>query len=265
MFPLHTKTFPASASAFEELLNASLREVLTLRGDAVTVRGAQFPLIDEIAIELIGATLRPNPPKPRPSVAPGKPALEVKRLTIRGENVPIGPAKANLALAANGVRLGSGLDANSEIVLNLDAAADGSVEISATKSDIESAIAEFAKREAEKQGVSIEDVRLTLRESGARAVEAEAVVRARKLFFTAVVRIAASLRIDDEMNATLSGVQCHGEGAIGSMACSFLEPHLAKVNGRTLSLMGLALGGIRLRDVRLAAGDTISVRAEFGA
>ncbi|MDQ6655945.1 MAG: hypothetical protein M3Y80_09050, partial [Verrucomicrobiota bacterium] len=67
------------------------------------------------------------------------------------------------------------------------------------------------------------------------------------------------------LNASLSGLTCNGEGAIGSLACGVLQPHLEKVDGRTFPLMALPLGDVRLRDVRLAAGANLSVTAEFGA
>ena len=55
-----------------------------------------------------------------------------------------------------------------------------------------------------------------------------------------------------------------GAGWLGSLACGVLEPHLAKLNGRSFPLMALPLGEVRLRDVRLAASDKLSVTAEFG-
>jgi len=198
-------------------------------------------------------------------VGPTEPALEVERLSVRGERVVIGPAAAHLALKASGVRLNRGKDADGNIVLGLDSAADGSVEISTGKSDLEGAIGEVARAEAGKQGVTIEEVRLTLRETGPRSVAGEAQLRARKLFFTATVQMAAQLTIDDELNATLSGLRCQGEGVVGNLACGFLQPHLEKLEGRQVALMAFALGDIRLRDVRLAVGEEIMVRAEFGS
>ncbi len=90
-------------------------------------------------------------------------------------------------------------------------------------------------------------------------------LRAKKLFFTTTVTISAKLDLDEQLNATVSGLACNGEGAIGSVACGVLQPHLQKVNGQSFALMALPLGEVRLRDVRLAAGDTLSVTAEFGA
>jgi hypothetical protein len=139
------------------------------------------------------------------------------------------------------------------------------MEISTMASDLESAVAKLAQDAAGKQGVTIEDVRLTLHQLGPREVEAEASARARKMFFATTIKLAAKLAIDDELNATLSGLKCTGDGAIGSLACGFLNPHLQKLEGRSFALMALSLGEIRLRGVRLSAGDKLTVSGEFSS
>jgi hypothetical protein len=139
------------------------------------------------------------------------------------------------------------------------------IEITAETKDIEAAIAAVAKNEAGKHGVTIDQVRLTVKPRGARSVDGEVQLRAKKLFFSTVIKISAKLDLDDELNATVSGLKCDGEGAIGAMGCGFLEPHLKALNGRSYPLMALPLGEVRLRDVRIAATDRVTVSAEFGA
>ncbi len=96
-------------------------------------------------------------------------------------------------------------------------------------------------------------------------MEAEAKVRARKMFFATTIELKAKLAVDDDLNATVSGLKCTGDGAIGSLACGFLAPHLQKLEGRSFPLMALSLGEVRLRDVRLSAGDQLTVSAEFSS
>jgi head-tail adaptor len=177
----------------------------------------------------------------------------------------VGPAAASLRLRAQTVRLEQARDHNGDVILLLQSAADGEVEISAEKQEIENAIAAVATREAGKHGVAIDQVQLSISVRGERSVDAEVRLRARKLFFSTVVRIGAKLDLDEQLNAKLSGLTCNGEGAIGALACGGLQPHLHKLDGRSFSLMALPLGEVRLRDVRLAAGARISVRAEFGS
>jgi len=193
------------------------------------------------------------------------PGLHLTELHINGSELAIGPAIADLRLNARDVRLDQAKDAKGEIVLIVRSAAEGEVAITAAKEIIEDAIAAVAKSEAGKHGVAIDQVRLSVEPRGERSVDAEVQLRAKKLFFTTVIRIAAKLDLDDELNAKISGLTCNGEGALGSLACGVLAPHLDKLNGQAYALMALPLGEIRLRDVRLSANDRLSVTAQFGA
>jgi hypothetical protein len=79
------------------------------------------------------------------------------------------------------------------------------------------------------------------------------------------MKITGQLDLDEELNARVSGLDCTGDGAIASVACGVLKPHLQKIDGREFPLMSLPLGEVRLRDVQLAVGDKLSVTADFGS
>ena len=264
MFPLFTDTLPKSATALERLLNESVRRLFTGVDQPVSVRDKTYPQLTAIDINLDGAQLRPDPPRPPAGVKKGSPAVKVDRFELHGNDISAGPAALSLRLTASGVELHQAKDGSGEVVLLLQRADEGEVEVSADKDEIENALAAVAATEAGKHGVQVDQVRLSVQVRGERSVDAEVQLRARKLFFSTTVRIGAKLDLDEQLNARLSGLTCNGEGAIGALACGGLQPHLQKMNGRSFSLMALPLGEVRLRDVRLAAGDKITVRAEFG-
>ena len=85
------------------------------------------------------------------------------------------------------------------------------------------------------------------------------------MFLSTSLRITGQVDLDEELNARISGLDCTGEGAMGGIACGVLKPHLEKIDGRQFSLMSLPLGEVRLRDVQIAAGDKLSITAEFGS
>jgi len=265
MIPLSTKTFPASAEALQDLMNESLGRVFDFTRPPVTLEVSSFPALSAINISLDDARLRRDPPRP-PSM-PGKtvPALQVERLTIQGSPIFLEGAALELDLSAEAVRFNQGHDDNGEIVLSLEDAADGKIAIRIAPQDLEALIGAVAKAEAGKQGVTIDDVQLALRSTSSRSLSAEVRLRARKLFLSATIQITGQLDLDGQLNARLSGLRCKGDGAIASMACGFLAPHLQKLDGREFALMAVPLGNIRLRDVRLAVSDKLSVDAEFGS
>ena len=265
MLPLFTRSLPTTASELERLLNESIERLFTRVEKAVSVRDKGYPQLAGITINLDRAQLRPDPPRPPSGLGKSSRGVSVDAFQLSGDNISAGPAALSLRLKASSVELAQAKDARGEVVLLLQRAAEGQIEVSADKRAIENAIATVAAQEAGKHGVTVDQVRLSLQVRGERSVDAEVQLRARKLFFSTNVRIGAKLDLDEQLNARLSALKCSGEGAIGALACSGLQPHLHKLDGRSFSLLALPLGEVRLRDVRLAAGDTITVRAEFGS
>jgi hypothetical protein len=265
MFPLKISTLPSSASALEDSLNDSLRQLFAVTKAPVTIRDASYPRLEEINVSLDRAVLRGKPPSLPSLTGNSSPALDVDSLNINAAALSIGPAAIDLSLSATAVSLHQARDAEGNILLLLHNAAKGDIEISASASDLEALIAEVAKAEADKHGVTIDSVQLTLRSKSSRSLAAEVGLRAKKLFFSASIRITGQLDLDEELNARISGLDCTGDGAIAGMACGVLKPHLQKIDGRTFPLMSLPLGEVRLRDVQLAVGDKLSVTAEFGS
>lgn len=265
MFPLNATTLPATATGLAQAINDRLRSVFTVRGDPVEIRDLAYPHLAAIDVSLDGAQMPGRPPAV-PSLATGPvPAVTVSSFNAGGRGVSVGPAAVDFALSATGVELHQAQDTAGQLVLVLHNAAQGRVEASVSRSDLEALITEVAKSEAEKHGVSIDDVQLFLRSQSPRSLSTEVSLRAKKAFFSAALRITGRVDLDEALNARLSGLDCTGDGAIASVACGVLKPHLEKLNGRQFPLMSLPLGEVRLRDVRVAVGERLSVTAEFGA
>ncbi|MDQ3118173.1 MAG: hypothetical protein M3Q89_01165 [Verrucomicrobiota bacterium] len=265
MFPLNTKTFPSSAAELTTLLSDSIDCLFSGASTPVSIRDKAYPDLAELRISLDGAQLRPDAPAAPHPQGTNLAAIRVEELVLSAIGVSIGPGSGDVRLTARDVQLNQARTKDDEIVLVLRSAREGHIEITAEKETLESVVATLAKKEAGKQGVTIESARLTVRARGPRSVTAEVQLQARKLFFSTVVRIVADLDLDEQLNATLSGLACKGDGTIGALACGFLDPHLQNMNGRGFSLLALPLGEVRLRDVRLSAADKITVTAEFGA
>jgi hypothetical protein len=265
MFPLKTATLPSTAADLARALNESLRELFIVAHDPVAIREASYPRLSKLSVSLDGAQLRGRPPAiPSLSTAPTA-ALDVDSLTIEASALSIGPAAIDLSLSATAVSLRQARDSQGNVLLLLQSAANGHIEISTSASDLESLIAEVATTEAAKHGVTIDGVELILRSKSSRSLAAEVRLRVKKLFLSASMKITGQLDLNEELNARVSGLDCTGDGAIASVACGVLKPHLQKIDGREFPLMSLPLGEVRLRDVQVAVGDKLSVTAEFGS
>jgi hypothetical protein len=265
MFPLNTANFPLNAADLSQCLNESLRELFHLPNDPVTIREISYPHLASLAVTLDGAQLRGQPPPVPHAAGKTTPALTVDSFIARGSQISIGPAAIEFALEAQHLELHRASDPDGKLILAPHNAANGHIEVSTAASDIEALIAEVAKAEAAKHGVAIDKVQLSLRSNSPRSLAAEVHLRAKKLFLSTTLRITGQVDLDEALNAKISGLDCTGEGALASVACGVLKPHLEKMNGRQFSLLSLPLGDVRLRDVQIAMGDKLTVTAEFGS
>lgn len=265
MFPLPNKIFPPDAETLRVALEESLRRGLTPAGPMVTVEEISYPELAAIRVSLDGANAgeRP-PPRPAPPVGPVEPGLRVAHFEISGRPILMQRAKLHLTCTARDVHVGQGRDRDGNVLLLLQDAAEGNVEVAIALADLEALVLAGAKAAAGPQGVTVEDVRIELRARTERALEVVVQVRAKKLFLSATVRISGSAEVDEQLNARLSGLECAGEGTLGTLACGFIAPHLQRFKGREFPLMALPFGEVKMRDLRIAVGTELRVTASFG-
>ena len=202
--------------------------------------------------------------RPGPPVGRVEPRSQVAHFELSGRPILVQRAKVDLSCTARDVQLGQSRDKEGNVLLLLQDAAEGQLEIAIELADLEALVLAGAKAEAAKQGVTVESARIELRSRSDRALDVVLQVRAKKLFLSAAMRISGNVEIDEQLNALLSGLECSGEGTLGTLACGFITPHLQRFNGREFSLMALPLGEVKLRDVRIAADRKLRVTAEFG-
>ncbi|HEY2799481.1 MAG TPA: hypothetical protein VGI85_02730 [Chthoniobacterales bacterium] len=239
--------------------------MFTPSGPTVTVEEKQYPDLSSLRVSLDCAQVGDGPPpRPKAPVGPVKPALQAEHFEISGRPIFVQGAAVNLACAAKEVRISQGRDEDGKLLLLLQDAAEGSIEISLTVTDLEALVLVGVKAEAAKQGVTIEAVQIKLHSRTERALDVEVQVRAKKLFLSAAVRISGRAEIDEQLIARLSQLRCDGEGTLGTLACGVLAPQLQRFDGRQYSLMALPLGELKLREVRITAGQELRVTAEFG-
>lgn len=266
MFPLRTGSLPPDVETLKKALEQSLQHLVQPAGPMVAIEDKNYPALAAIRVRLDQATaLETIPPLPSPAIEQPDPALQVEFFEVSGHPVYIRQAAIDFSCKARAAAFYQGRDASGNLLLSLQKAAEGKVELSLSLTDLEKLVRAAAKAAAARQGIILEDVRLIARAETERSVALEVHLRARKLFLSTQLRIKGRVEIDEQFNARLDRVECMGEGTLGTLACGVLDPHLQRFNDRQFSLQALPLGEIKLRQVRLAIDDHLRLRAEFGS
>lgn len=268
MFPLSGREFPASGSELAAAIDKALAEVMTLPAGrpAVTVTGEAYPAISSIEVNLDGATVRTGtlPPKPI-GVGDRRPGISVEQARLSGHPIRHQQARLELDVSGRGLRLDFDRDANGSPLLVLTAAESGDVRASISQADLQALALEAATAAAKQQGVTIQELQLSLASEGPRTLAAHVRVKAKKMMMSGVVHLRGRLAIDDRLDATVSQLSCVGEGMVGNAAAAMLQRKVQEMEGRTIPLTALSLGEVALRDIQIQVDDTVRVSAAFGS
>ena len=268
MFPLARNDFPSSIEELVTGISDALAEVLTLPkpGSAVTASGS-FPNVKQLRINLDGASVNVKEPPPKPTpVGKREPGIEVDQLEVSGHPIKYEQSRLDLDLKARGVKLDFARDANKKPLLVLSDAREGRVEAKMSRTDIEAAVKSIAGTVAKQHGINLQDLTLTLTSESDRSVAVEVRVKAKKMIMSGVIHVKGRLDLDDDLNATVSGLSASGEGVIGTMASGMLQSKLKVYEGKKFPLMAFSLGDTTLRNLNISAkGPNLQVTAAFGS
>jgi len=263
MIRLNRKQFPSSKADLAQALDEAAHRLVPKDGQIVEVRSRVFPYIDEIAVNLDGTKLNSAPPPPPKLKGETTKAFEAGALTVSARQILIHGVPLNVRVETHDLELHKGQDENEEAILVINGLRDGTLSISATQLDLENAIEKLAREQA--HGLTMDQVRLSMRARGPRSIAIDVRIQARKLFLRARIDISGQIDIDGDFAIQASNLRCKSDGAIGAVACAALEPVFRQIENKSFSLNSLPLGNIRVRDVRVTVADTVEITADFGS
>jgi hypothetical protein len=261
MFPIGS-TLPHDKTTLHAGLAHGLGQ-LGLGGDAVEIEG-EFPQFAAIRVNLTNARFHRGLAFARAAGATQSlcfaRAMEMQGSPALVESIPV-----ELQIRAQDVVVGvAETGADSSKVLVIDRAAQGTIDLSVRRDELEKALLEAGRAAAKEKGAEVQSVELRLQSEAPRALAVRALIAAKAMFFTTTVTISGCLEIDDQLNARLRDLHCEGDGMIGKMAAGALRSQFQKLENRSIPL-GQAVAGLSLRDVRLEGGEQLRVHAVFGA
>jgi hypothetical protein len=265
MFPLAGKDYPTSSQALADSIQEALGDVLTFAQNArpVIIDGGDFPALESVRVDLSNATIStdspPPPPKPMGDRQSGP---TVKQLNVIGKPVRYQGSAASFELAATGVSFDFARDAQSQPLLVLTGAESGHVDLNIDANDLQSLLRAAATIGARQQGVTIQDLQVTLTSQGPRTVDVLVRVKAKKMMMSGAVVLRGRVEIDDALVATLSNLSCTGEGMMGNMAAGMLQTKLRQFEGKQIPLTTFSLGELSLCDLKISTDNGLRITAD---
>jgi len=187
-----------------------------------------------------------------------KESLRIAEVEIEGHPLLIEDIPVELSARLDGVR--AGIKDEQLILLG---ATEGAVHLSAKRTDIENGLRKVLTRLAQARGAAIKDVQLEVHTPTEHTLEFSVRATAKVFIATTTLTVRGRVAIDDSLTAHVVKLTAEGEGMMASLAQGFLAPHLATWQDRRIPLTDYSAAGMRVRNLRVTAGDVVRLDAEL--
>jgi hypothetical protein len=270
--PFGDAELPQTSGQLSRSITDSWRKALTLADPAklVTIVGGRYPAIDAMRIDLTGSSYTPSgkpsasasttPPEPRA----GAPAFFVSQFALVAEPMLSRKGALNLQVVASDVRFELQKTKQGHPYLMMADVGSGALHFDASTADLERIMLAMAKEMSAGKPITIRSVDLNFTSRGDRSLDADLHVSTLVGFIPAGLRFTCRVDVDDAMNAKISDLQVEGDELLGPLMTQFIRPSLAKYDGKTKPLIGFPNQRVKLKDVRIVAGERVTLDAVFG-
>lgn len=262
MLPLSASSLPANVSELVEAVRRGLQDQ-GLSPRQVDAQGGGLTSIRTLKVD-VSETRLDRAFRPPQLEEAGPEPVEVADFTFMGAPVYFEKTPLEIRLSAKDVKGGMKLT-DGRGALAVKNAAAGEVSVKAERAALEALLQSFASELAAKQGLEVKKTNLSFTQEGPRTVAFRAEVTAKVFVMSASLALTGRVAIDDALNAKISNLALDGDGMILKLAGSYAQPYLAKLEGKEFALLAFTPGGLKLRDVEITAGESLIVRAKFGA
>lgn len=232
----------------------------------VTIVGGRYPAVDSLRVDLSNSQLVETG-KRRPPIADPKPTsqgLLVRHFALVAEPARAKGAVMNMQLTGDDVRFELQRDKENNPLLMMTDARSGTVHFDAAIADLEKTMLASAKETSGSRGIFVRSVQLKLTSRGPRSLDADLHLSTLVGFVPAGLRFTARVDVDNAMNCRIHHLDVEGDEIFGPLISLLIRPGLAKYEGKTKPLIGFPNEALRLKDVRIKAGERVTLDAVFG-
>jgi hypothetical protein len=269
MLLLGNHSLPTNRDELNASLHTGLQSAFLLPArDSIVSADGSFPALTNLALNLTGASMKPDYRPARPQGA-RQPAIYVRQFRIEGRPVRYEQSGINLELVAEDMQFDFSRDALGRNLLDPSAARHGQLHASIAQADLQTLFLTAVRQAAAEHDAAVEHGEIKLTSRGTRSAHVHLrVVASKKVFLTrveATIHAEGRLDVDDSLNATFSGLSCKGEGMVGTLVAGMVRQEIKHWEGRSLPLATIGLGSLRLRDLHIRCENGLHVQAAFGS
>ncbi len=259
MFALCREDFPKDELELKTAIGAGFG-LLGLDASRVELEGS-LPALTSLRCNVSGAEFRKEHRFAK-AVGAISPGFFVRELSVLCENGRVLGAGFSASLRVNDAVLGYGRDVNHGAVLVLEKCGAAVLNVSLHRSGIERVLFDLATTAADEQGAEMKETSLHWEQETSRALKLRIEARAKAMFVDARVTATVRVSIDDDLQLTVSGLSCTGEGMMGNLAATMLRKQIPKYEGRSIALGDALPGGLRMKSIELRCEpDALVIRA----
>lgn len=242
-------------------LTSALKAGLAKHGVSADVNAeGEMPQLKSLSIKLDQVSR----PKPTAKAVADR-SLQMESLRIEGSPVLVEAVPFTLDAQLSGVAGGFGRVEGEGWQLVASDARDGSLVLEVSVRDLQNGIHLTISALASKQGATVKETKVRLSSPNPRSIQFEVDCTAKVFIATATLSVTGRVDIDDTLNARISGLSVKGDGMVANMAKGYLEPEIAKWNGKVIPLGDYVTAGLKVTDLKISAGEKARIEAKFGS
>jgi hypothetical protein len=270
MIPLGSGPMPSASEELSKRLTGGVRRVLGSTAVAVEAQLRSNALIDEIGVDLTGASLSTLHGDAVGAIESATPAT-IARLQVVGTPVVIRQLPVTVSATAHDLPVSWKRGSDGVLWLAAEESRDGadrataSLDASVEIAAMERAVHSELERRVKNVGFTLKSLTLHVQAVGKRGLSLRADATVAKSFLSAKVTVTGRAAISDSFMLTVSEVELtSGNPIIGALVAP-VNSKLHAWNGRRVDLTQYTFAGARLQSLKLTVDSSVRLQAGFGA
>jgi hypothetical protein len=192
------------------------------------------------------------------------PLAQAAKFAVTASPLMMGGGAVFYDLTADAAKLDLRPDKHGKPLMVMDDATGGTMTIDTTIPALQAAALASVRADAAEDGIKIDGLQLSLSSDNPHSIGMKVAVAAHQGIIYTTVHFAATMDVDDQMNATGHDIHLSGDGPVGGLLMALVAPFVKSSEGRTAPLVDFSDPGLKLSDLNISVnGQAVHIAAKF--